>query len=140
MRKFNGNFGFNASKIKADKDRSRDAYYEILKKVDSQKAEDFYKIFYLDAPYCPKCHSLNIGYEFVQDSAKTKGKAEVRKKSVVTRAGNSLGRKAMIGMTFGAWALTPKKSKYKETKKSKTDINSKQMAICQDCGKSWEVK
>ena len=77
--KFNGNFGFNASKIKADKDRSRDAYYEILKKVDSKKAEDFYKIFYLDAPYCPKCHSLNIGYEFVQDSAKTKGKAEVRK-------------------------------------------------------------
>ena len=140
MRKFNGNFGFNASKIKADKDRSRDAYYEILKKVDSKKAEDFYKIFYLDAPYCPKCHSLNIGYEFVQDSAKTKGKAEVRKKSVVTRAGNSLGRAGMIAATGGLWALTPKKSKYKEKKSSKTDINSKQMAICQDCGKSWEVK
>lgn len=140
MRKFSGNFKFNVGKIKADKNRSRDAYYEILKKSDSQQAENFYKALYLDTPYCPKCHSLNIGYEFVQDSAKTKGKAEVRKKSVVTRAGNSLGRKAMIGMTFGAWALTPKKSKYKETKKSKTDINSKQMAICQDCGKSWEVK
>ena len=35
----------------------------------------------------------------------------------------------MIGATAGLWALTPKKSKYKETKKSKTDINSKQMAL-----------
>ena len=83
---------------------------------------------------------MNIGYEFVQDLAKTKGKSEVRKKSVVTRAGNSLGRAGMIAATGGLWALTPKKSKYKEKKSSKTDINSKQMAICQDCGKSWEVK
>lgn len=47
MRKFNGNFGFNASKIKADKDRSRDAYYEILKKVDSKKPKIFIKYFIL---------------------------------------------------------------------------------------------
>lgn len=140
LRKFNGNFKCNVGKIKADKNRSRDAYYEILKKADSQQAENFYKALYLNAPYCPKCYSLNIGYEFVQDSAKTKGKSEVRKKSVVTRAGNSLGRAGMIAATAGLWALTPKKSKYKETKKSKTDINNKQMAICQDCGNSWEVK
>lgn len=140
LRKFCGNFKFNLQKIKTDKDRSRDAYYEILKKVDFRKAEAFYKALYLDMPYCPKCHSLNVGYEFVQDSAKTKGKSEVRKKSPVTRAGNSLGRAGMIAMTGGLWALTPKRSKYKEKKELKTDISSKQMAICQDCGNSWEVK
>lgn len=140
MRKFNGYIEFNTQKIKADKDRSRDAYYEILKKVNLEKAESFYKALYLDMPYCPKCHSINIGYEFVQDSAKTKGKSEIRKKSAITRAGNDIGRKGMILATGGLWALTPKKSKYKEKKNSKTDISNKQVAICQDCGNSWEVK
>lgn len=32
----------------------------------------------------------------------------MRKKSVVTRAGNSLGRAGMIAATGGLWALTPK--------------------------------
>ena len=40
----------------------------------------------------------------------------------MTRAGNSLGRAGMIAATGGLWALTPKKSKYKEKKSSKTDI------------------
>ena len=139
--KFSGSFGdFDAYKVKGSNQSLKDAYYEILNRSDPHKAELFYSAMYLNRPYCPKCYSLNIDYNFVTDSANTKGKSEVRKKSIVTRTGNSLGRKGMILATCGLWALTPKKSKYKETKKSKTNIASKKIAVCQDCGYSWEAK
>lgn len=88
---------------------------------------------------CPKCKGNNISIQFVETAHKHKGRNEVRKKSAVTRAGNKAGRAAMIGMTGGLWALTPKKSDYSEVKKGKSDIKSQKVAICQDCGRSWNI-
>ena len=88
---------------------------------------------------CPKCKGKNIEFQFQEIEQKHKGKAEVKKKSAVTRAGNSFGRAAMIGMTGGLWALTPKKSDYKEVSSGKTKIKHQKIAVCQDCGKSWHV-
>lgn len=89
---------------------------------------------------CPKCNGENIEYTFIETEHKSKGCAETRKKSVVTRTGNKAGRAGMILATGGLWALTPKKSKYNEKQKEKTTISNQKMAICQDCGHSWKVK
>lgn len=43
-----------------------------------------------------------------------KGSSEIRKKSIVTRKANKVGRRAMTMATGGLWLLTPKRSKYKE--------------------------
>lgn len=88
---------------------------------------------------CPKCHGINIEYSIEAVEQHTKGRAEVRKKSIVTRAGNAMGRSFMIGVTAGLWALTPKKSKYSEKQTSKTKIKNQKYAICKDCGNSWKV-
>lgn len=86
---------------------------------------------------CGRCGSDNIIITLETFSANSKGRNETRKKSVVTRAGNSLGRTAMIGMTGGLWALTPKKSKYTTVGKAKTNYVQNKIAICQNCGNSW---
>ncbi|MCI8955616.1 MAG: hypothetical protein HFG29_01355 [Eubacterium sp.] len=90
--------------------------------------------------HCPKCNGQNIEYTFIEMEHRSKGYAEKRKKSIVTRTGNKAGRTGMIMLTGGLWALTPKKSKYNEKQKGKTTISNQKMAICQDCGNSWKVK
>lgn len=90
-------------------------------------------------PKCPKCGSHNLTYEIVTDSMTTKGSSEVRKKNAVTRAANTTGRATMIMATGGLWALTPKKSKYKEVKKEKTKVTRQKIALCQDCGNDWVI-
>ncbi|MDO4275909.1 MAG: hypothetical protein Q4D16_19755 [Eubacteriales bacterium] len=89
---------------------------------------------------CPKCKGRNVQVSLEAVEEKSKGRDEVRKKSIVTRAANSAGRATMVMATAGLWALTPKKSKYSEKKTGKTKIINKKYAICQDCGNSWEVK
>lgn len=88
---------------------------------------------------CPCCggNNINISIETVGET--NHRKSETRKKSIVTRAGNSMGRAGMIAVTGGLWALTPKKSKYKTTGKGKTDYIQRKIAICQQCGNSWQV-
>lgn len=132
-------FEFNPKDIYDKKERLMTAYFEILKRIDAEKAKFFYDIKFLNKMYCPKCNGFNIEITMQSTEMESKGNSEIRKKSAVTRAGNSMGRAAMIGMTGGLWALTPKKSKYKETKKSNTKVVNKKFAICQDCGNSWEI-
>lgn len=89
---------------------------------------------------CIYCGSTNVVVSYIQVGADTSGKAEVRKKSIVTRAGNATGRATMIAMTGGLWALTPKKSKYLERQKSHTQVKTKKICICQSCGKDFELR
>ncbi len=135
-------FGFSLSYIpvnKINKNGITDAYYEILKRANPNEAEFFYGAKYLNKPYCKKCHSFNIEYTLTPTSSSSSGRNEVRKKSVITRAGNSAGRAGMILATGGLWALTPKKSKYSEKTKTSTNISNSKFAICKDCGNSWKI-
>ena len=88
---------------------------------------------------CKRCNSENINITFETVELKTKSKEETRKKSVVTRTGNKLGRAAMIGMSGGLWALTPKKSDYVSRGKANSQYVQNKIAICQDCGYSWRI-
>jgi hypothetical protein len=115
------------------------AWLEIVKRINIEKAEFFYNAKILKKPYCPKCNSFNVNFDLQSTSADSIGSSELRKKSLVTRTGNTVGRGAMIIATGGLWTLTPKKSKYKEKKKEKTKIENKTFAVCQECGNSWDV-
>jgi NMD protein affecting ribosome stability and mRNA decay len=88
---------------------------------------------------CPKCKSHDVLIERIAEGEKSKETAQVQKKSIATRAINKMGRGTMIAMTGGLWALTPKKSAYKEVSKGKTKIKYKKVATCQNCGKSWTL-
>lgn len=85
--------------------------------------------------YCPYCLSRNLDIRETVSESTSKGKAEVRKKSIVTRTGNKAGRAGMIMATGGLWALLPKKSDYKETSKGKTTYNTTTTKTCMDCGR-----
>lgn len=135
-------FGFALSCIalnNINKNGWTDAYYEILKRANPSEAEFFYNAKYLKKPYCKKCHSFNIEYTLTPTSSSSFGRSETRKKSIVTRAGNDVGRAGMILATGGLWALTPKKSKYSSKSNTSTIISNSKYAICKDCGNSWQV-
>lgn len=90
---------------------------------------------------CPTCNSYNVNVSMIAETAKSFGKAETRKKSLITRTANATGRAALNTLTMGAWGiLTPKKSKYSESKYEKTTISYQKCAICQSCGHSWKLK
>lgn len=88
---------------------------------------------------CPCCGGNNVSISVDTIGETKKGKSETRKKSIVTRAGNNMGRAGMILVTGGLWALTPKKSKYKTIDKGKTEYIQRKIAICQQCGTSWQI-
>lgn len=120
--------------------RWRDDYIEDFDMVPQKKiAPQSDGIQRKNGLICPICQSNNITISFQNVAQKSKGRAEIRKKSIVTRTGNSFGRKFLIFSTGGLWALTPKKSNYSETRKEKTKIINDKFAICQDCGNSWKV-
>lgn len=89
--------------------------------------------------FCKKCGSNNVSVQFKEVSETIAGRNEVRKKSIVTRTGNKLGRAGMIMATGGLWALTPKKSKYNEVQKGKIKAKQIKVVICQNCGNSWNL-
>lgn len=94
---------------------------------------------FLNTPaVCPKCKSQHIEREIENVGSQTKGREEVRKKSLLTRSVNSTARAGMILATGGLWALTPKKSKYSTVQKSKTKMKNKVYLTCCDCGYSWK--
>lgn len=86
---------------------------------------------------CPKCKSQHLQMEIEDVAYQTKGRDEIRKKSILTRGINSSARAGMILATGGLWALTPKKSKYNTVKKSTTKVKNKKYLTCCDCGYSW---
>ena len=86
---------------------------------------------------CPNCESDNVTVNVENVANGYSGKSELRKKSVVTNTANSAGRLGMTMMTGGLWLLTPKKSKYKEIQKGKTNYVKITTCICQNCGYSW---
>lgn len=88
---------------------------------------------------CPNCGRDNIHIDIVQVGETSSGKAEVRKKSIITRTGNKVGRGFMTAMTGGLWALTPKKSDYIARSSSNTSVENRKICVCQDCGNSWYI-
>ena len=93
----------------------------------------------LSVNICPNCGSNNINISINTVGETYSGRNEVRKKSVVTRKANKKARKGMILATGGLWALTPKKSDYKEIQKGKTVYNQIKVCVCQRCGSSWSI-
>ena len=80
---------------------------------------------------CPKCKCENVTIQMVEAGSKTK-------KSSVGLGGhayNTVRGMASVA-TLGLAGLVMPKAKGKE--KSKTQMVK--MALCQDCGNSWEVK
>lgn len=88
---------------------------------------------------CSVCGSQNVSVSLQTISATSKTESEIRKKNAITRAGNKAGRAGMIMATGGLWALTPKKSDYKEISKESTELSQVKMAICQNCGRTCKV-
>lgn len=91
------------------------------------------------ATICPRCGSNDINISINTVGETYRGRNEVRKKSAVTRSANKKARKGMILATGGLWALTPKKSDYKEIQKGKTVYNQVKICVCQRCGSSWNI-
>lgn len=88
---------------------------------------------------CVACGSENISVSFQITGEKSNIRTEVRKKNVIERVGNKAGRAGMIMATGGLWAVTPKKSDFKEVQKANTKTTQVKIAICQDCGHSWNL-
>ena len=100
------------------------------------------KIKFIKSPqgkkmYCPFCLSQDIDIKEVLHESVSSGTSEIRKKGVVTRAGNKVGRAGMIMATGGLWALTPKKSDYKEVSTSHTSYYTTTIRTCKKCGNSF---
>jgi DNA-directed RNA polymerase subunit M/transcription elongation factor TFIIS len=75
---------------------------------------------------CPKCGSEKVNIQMVQTGAKssTKGKGCLF----------TLGRWLLIICTLGLWLLLGKKKA-----KTKTKFENQKVAICQNCGNTWNV-
>ena len=88
---------------------------------------------------CAKCNSSNIKFEVEHVNQVVGAKSEVRKKSIVTRTGNRMGRSTMMLLTGGLWGLVPKRSDYNEITKVQTQTFEYKTAVCQNCGYSWQI-
>ena len=75
---------------------------------------------------CPKCSSENVQVTIQQVSAKTKNRG--------MGCLWGIGRAMLICCTCGLWLLVGRR---KGT--SKTKFKSKTVAICQNCGNTWNV-
>lgn len=80
---------------------------------------------------CPKCASENVSVQFMEAGAKTK-------KSTVGLGGHAYNAARGVAAisTLGLSNIFLPKA----TGKSKTKIQNDKVAICQDCGNSWNVK
>ena len=68
---------------------------------------------------CPRCRSTNI--TFAPVPGRTKGYGLLHR----------LGRGTLMAGTFGLWALFGARQ---------SNIKTKTMATCQNCGKGWKAK
>jgi len=75
---------------------------------------------------CRKCGSNNVNVQMVQTGASTNTKG---KGCLFT-----LGRLTLIIMTCGLWLIFGKKKS-----KSKTTFSNQKIAVCSNCGNSWNV-
>lgn len=89
--------------------------------------------------YCKRCGGTDISVQLDNVITSYELKSETRKKGALTNIGNSAGRAGMVLLTGGLWALTPKKSKYKETQTGSVKTKQIKTAICQECGRTWRV-
>lgn len=79
---------------------------------------------------CPECGSDNVNVQVVTDGAQTTKKGVGLGGHV-----NNMARGLTAIATLGASNLVWKKSKGTE----KTKVKSSKVAVCQECGASWEV-
>lgn len=75
---------------------------------------------------CPKCGSSNVNVQIVQDNAVTRTKK--------TGCLWGIGRLLLIICTFGLWLIIGKRKS-----KSTTKYSSRKVAVCGNCGHSWDV-
>lgn len=80
---------------------------------------------------CPKCKKTNIQLQMIETGSKTK-KSGVGLVGNVYNTARGVAGIATLGL---AKAVMPK-----ATGKEKTKNNLVKMALCQNCGHSWEVK
>ena len=75
---------------------------------------------------CPRCGSDRVNVQIVQDSAVTRTK----------KAGClwGLGRLFLILCTCGLWLIVGKRKS-----KSRTTFKNRKIAVCGNCGHSWNV-
>jgi len=78
---------------------------------------------------CPKCRSTNISIQFVEVGSKTKRSGT----GLIGNTYNAARGIASIATLGIAGKILPKAEG-----KNKTTVNNVKMAICQDCGHSWE--
>ncbi len=88
---------------------------------------------------CARCNSSNIQFNIEHVNQIVGSNSEVRKKSIVTRTGNRIGRSTMTLLTGGLWGLLPKRSDYNEVTRVKSRNIEYKTAICKDCGYSWPM-
>ena len=76
---------------------------------------------------CNNCgsHNVTISNEVVTMKSRTNNTSIARK----------IGRLFLILCTLGTWLLVPKRKSH-----TKTAYDMKTIAVCQNCGNSWEVK
>ena len=90
---------------------------------------------------CPNCGGEKFTYQFIQVGQTQRTTGGYKKKSMAARTGNKAGRALANLTTLGMYgAVTSKRSDYKNVSNTTTSIQNVKMAICQDCGNSWEVK
>lgn len=71
---------------------------------------------------CPKCKSDKVNVQMVNTKVKTNNTGII----------HSLARLTLILCTCGLWLLVP-------SRKYNSKVKNKSMAVCQNCGHSWNV-
>lgn len=79
---------------------------------------------------CPKCKSTNINVQMVEVGSSTKRKGV----GLIGNTYNAARGIASIATLGIAGKVLPKAEG-----KNKTKVETEKVAICQDCGHSWEV-
>ena len=89
---------------------------------------------------CMRCGGHNIQIVYNRYQVATKGKSQVKKKSLARRKAEKEGRHMANLMTLGMYSVFSKKpSNYVEVSKDKFKNKTEKVAVCQDCGNSWNV-
>lgn len=90
---------------------------------------------------CQRCGCTNVQIQMMQYAQQGKVKTQRVKRSVAERTANKVGRGTANLLTMGAYGMfVPKKGKYKEITTQQTNIINQKIAICQQCGFSWNVR
>lgn len=90
---------------------------------------------------CKKCSSQNINVSMQTYTVNGPTTTTTHKRSLASRGAESVGRSTANIMTLGLYGVThKKKGKYTHTTTQNTRVMSEKVAICQQCGFSWNIR